>query len=207
MNLRRFLVPHFEVRWIPSMLAIAVLGGLMAGTYGILHDQVTYSISPEYFTQVKYLQFDYLNADLPDRLRVAQIGFLATVGVGFIGAWFMARVAVPRHPFSLALRKCLTGFALMFGTTLLSGIAGGVLGALHGPDYSKWEPFTVFFDVRDLPAFVQVAYIHNAGYIGAFVGLVTAVCFCRRGAVSAPLRQRNRATLRSATITSNRDGR
>jgi predicted ribosomally synthesized peptide with SipW-like signal peptide len=32
------------------MLAIAFVGALVAGTYGVFHDQVTYSISPEYFT-------------------------------------------------------------------------------------------------------------------------------------------------------------
>ena len=198
MNLRRFLVPHFEIRWIPSLLGISLLGALAAGLYGILHDQVTYSISPEYFTNVKYLQFDYLNPDLPDRVRVAQIGFLATWGMGFIGAWFMARLSVPRHPFRQALRLCLFGFAIMFAATLAAGMIGWTLGEWHGPDYGRWEPFIHQFGVEDLPAFVQVAYIHNAGYMGAFTGLLAALVLIwrRRDGVSPRLRGASSPTAR-----------
>ena len=32
---------------------------LLAGIYGMLHDQVTYSISPEYFTVFKFEQFGF----------------------------------------------------------------------------------------------------------------------------------------------------
>lgn len=39
------------------MLGLCVVGSLIAGTYGILHDQVTYSIGPEYFTRFKFEQF------------------------------------------------------------------------------------------------------------------------------------------------------
>jgi hypothetical protein len=32
---------------------------IIAGLYGIIHDQITYSISPEYFTKFKYRQFGF----------------------------------------------------------------------------------------------------------------------------------------------------
>jgi hypothetical protein len=33
--------------------------------------------------------------------------------------------------------------------------------------------------VRDLPAFVNVAYIHNAGYLGALAGVITALGYLK----------------------------
>jgi hypothetical protein len=54
------------------------VGSLLAGFYGILHDQVTYSISNEYFTRLKFPQFHYANFGLSHRVFVAEIGFLAT---------------------------------------------------------------------------------------------------------------------------------
>jgi hypothetical protein len=43
------------------MFGLAVMGALIAGAYGILHDQISYTISPEYFTKLKFEQFHYAN--------------------------------------------------------------------------------------------------------------------------------------------------
>jgi hypothetical protein len=45
------LYPNLRLAWLPSMFRYALLGALLAGVYGIIHDQVTYSISHEYFTR------------------------------------------------------------------------------------------------------------------------------------------------------------
>lgn len=38
-------------------LLIIILPTIIAGFYGILHDQLTYTISSEYFTKFKFYQF------------------------------------------------------------------------------------------------------------------------------------------------------
>jgi hypothetical protein len=32
----------------------------------------------------------------------------------------------------------------------------------------------------DLPSFVRVAYIHNAGYLGGLIGLILAIIYTRK---------------------------
>jgi hypothetical protein len=46
-----------------SLLAVAAC--LLAGVYGILHDQLTYTISPEYNTKFKFYQFGLLDEGMP----------------------------------------------------------------------------------------------------------------------------------------------
>ena len=46
MNIFYPVIPH---RRLPAMLGIAALGAVLAGCYGALHDQISYTISPEYF--------------------------------------------------------------------------------------------------------------------------------------------------------------
>ena len=72
------LYPNLRWRWLPAMLGYALLGSLVAGVYGIIHDQVTYSISTEYFTRLKFSQFHYANFGFRPRVFVGEIGFLAT---------------------------------------------------------------------------------------------------------------------------------
>lgn len=103
------LYPKIRLALLPKMLGYAVLGGLLAGVYGVIHDQITYSISHDYFTQFKFAQFHYADFGWPPRVFVAEIGFLATWWVGFIGAWFIARLTVPSFPPAVAFRYTLRG--------------------------------------------------------------------------------------------------
>ena len=164
------------------MLCYAVLGAFIAGLYGMLNDQITYSISPEYFTRLKFLQFHYADFGFPPRVFVAEIGFLATWWVGLIAGWFLARVAFPAFPGRSARADILRGFAIILTGALSAALVGFLWGLRLGPDsdLSAWQSFVTTRGVVDLPNFVRVAYIHNASYLGGLIGLIVALLYLRR---------------------------
>jgi len=176
------LYPKFRLKLLPAMLACAVLGSFIAGLYGLNHDQITYSISPEYFTRLKFAQFRYADLGLPPRCFVAEIGFLATWWVGFIAGWFLARIAVPVWPPAKARACILRGFGIILACAFATSLLGFGLGMIRGPnaDYSAWQDFVQTYGVADLPNFVRVAYIHNASYLGGLIGLIVALVYLRR---------------------------
>ena len=178
----RILYPKLHWKLLPVMLGYALLGSLVAGFYGVIHDQITYSISPEYFTRLKFAQFRYADFGLPARCFVAEIGFLATWWVGFIAGWFLARVAVPRWPPVDARAGILRGFGIILSCAFTTSLVGFGLGLLRGPnaDYCGWQEFVQTRGVVDLPSFVRVAYIHNASYLGGLIGLMVALVYLRR---------------------------
>ncbi|RCS50509.1 hypothetical protein DTL42_10355 [Bremerella cremea] len=182
-----WFVPH--IRWadFPLMLGVAILGGLIAGVYGIVHDQVTFTISPEYFTKMKFAQFHYANFGWGDRVFAGTIGFLATWWAGMFAAWLLARRLVPHQPRLVALRQIGQGIACIFVSVLLFGTGGYLYGLWRGPaaDNSNWKPLLRLMDVEHGWAFIRVAYIHNAGYLGILVGLVIALV-CIRPAKPSP---------------------
>lgn len=180
--MKSVLYPKLRLDLLPAMLGYAVLGAFIAGFYGIVHDQITYSISPEYFTCLKFLQFHYADFGLPPRVFVAEIGFLATWWVGLIAGWFLARIAVPALPAEKARSGVLLGFAIVFAGGFIAALAGFLLGLRLGPesDLSNWRGFTTSRGVVDLPNFVRVAYIHNASYLGGLIGLIVALLHLRR---------------------------
>jgi len=154
---------------------------VIAGVYGMIHDQLTFSISPEYFTKVKFKQFHYADLGLGNRAFVANIGFLATCGVGFVAAWFLARRFIPNQPRAIAYRQIRNGFvcALIFG--MLFGVIGFIYGFWRGPnaDYFAWEWAVQKYGIKDKWSFVRVAYIHNASYLGGLAGFIVAMCTIR----------------------------
>lgn len=177
----KYLIPRIAWVDLPPMFGAAFFGALLAGAYGIMHDHITYSISPEYYTNLKFRQFQYADFSLGDRVFVTCIGFLAAWWVGFIFAWFFSRRLIPNQPRSRAYRKILTGFAIVFGCGLLAGLGAYLYGFWRGPeaDYSSWQPQLVRYKITDSWAFVRVASIHNATYLGAFVGFLIALYLIR----------------------------
>ncbi len=104
-----FLYPKIPLRQLALMLALTLGGALVAGFYGILHDQITYSLGPEYFTRLKFHQFAWANVGFPPRIYAGEIGFIATWWVGAIVGWTLARIAVPAWPPRVAAKLVATG--------------------------------------------------------------------------------------------------
>jgi hypothetical protein len=79
MDFFRFVAPRIARRDLGRMAGITLVGALVAGLYGVLHDQVTYTISEEYFTRFKFYQFAYAEPESRSpRVFAGIIGFLAT---------------------------------------------------------------------------------------------------------------------------------
>jgi hypothetical protein len=162
-----------------TIAAFALAGALAGGGYGIVHDQITYTIAPEYFTKFKFHQFAWANAGLPTRGFVAEVGFLATWWVGAFAASILAALALFRWGQPVRVRKIFIGFGIVACAAIVAGTIGGVLGyhRRFDPDFGNWQGFVLDNGVVDLPAFVNVGYIHNASYLGGLAGLLAAIVF------------------------------
>lgn len=167
------------MRRLLVILSLTLLGSLAAGLYGICHDQITYSIAPEYFSKFKFRQFAFANVGLPTRLFVSQIGFLATWWVGFLSGLILSTLACLLSPLRVAIRRA----AIAFGIVLLGAVSGGLIGEILGyirrgdPDFRNWQTYATVLGIKDLPAFVNVGYIHNASYLGGAIGLAVGVIY------------------------------
>ncbi len=167
-SLRKHLYPAAGGAEIGKAALLALAGSLIAGTYGIIHDEVTYTISPEYFTRMKFEQFRAADFGFPPRVFVAEIGFLATWWVGLIAAWFLARVALRKfeHPG----RQVIKAMLAIMGVTLVFGITGYFVGPSLYADLPGWSEALGKMGVTDPEAFHRVAGIHLGSYAGALAG-------------------------------------
>lgn len=170
------------------MLAWSAVGAAIAGVYGALHDQLSYTISPEYFTRFKFDQFAWADMGLPPRGFAAVVGCLASWWVGLFAAWFIARMRIPRPPVETVRRDLIIAISLVFGLAILGGASGlgfGHLIATH-TDLADWEDWQRYAGVRDLPNFARVGWLHNGSYLGAILGIMTALAWVRWKKSPAP---------------------
>lgn len=174
--MRNFLYPATNRADLAKALRLALMGALIAGTFGILHDQVTYTISPEYFTRMKFDQFKVWDFGFPPRVFVGEIGFLATWWVGLIAAWFLARIALPK--FEFPARSVRRAMLAIVGFVVCLGILAYFLGPSMLENRRGWRESLECMGVTDPVAFQRVAAIHLAGYAGALIGWIVAMGCC-----------------------------
>ncbi len=154
------------------------LSVVLAGMYGILHDQVTASISEEYFTRLKFPQFR-LSPDVPFRTGVSLIGFYATWWMGGLIGLVLGLIGFLLYPDHVSMRKSLLrALLLVAGITLLFSIGGYCYGHFYltGHGVSWWMPE----NLQDKNSYIITGSIHNSSYAGGLCGLLIAVIYLFR---------------------------
>lgn len=153
---------------IPVLFAIACL---FAGLYGAVHNQISYTICPEYFTQFKFHQFD-IDERYPVRIGAAIVGWHA--------AWWMGiAIGVVLIPMGLVLRgnanyfwSMIRVFGIVAITTLVAGLAALLIAFLTVDEDTVGDFFRYGNEIADDAAFARAGTMHNFSYLGGLIGII-----------------------------------
>lgn len=161
-------------------LLIVGVAIVIAAIYGVGHDQVTYSISPEYYTKYKFIQFNLADSGAAQHMTEPRS---AVVIVGVKACWWMgAIIGVILGLFSLLFPDTdrMFQYAIQaLGIVVLVAILSAVIGYQYGHGtlavrgVSWWIPP----NVADRAAFITAGTIHNASYLGGVIGLLAGIIF------------------------------
>jgi hypothetical protein len=158
-----------------SVLLASVLAALF---YGAINDQVTVTISPEYFIYGKEL--DHVIGENPPmtrlRIEAAKVGLKATWTAGLI---FGVALLLANNPYKslprLRNRQLLIYLPIIMLTAAAAGILGGWLG-YHGhltrldSDFKYMVETNMYRPYR----FMSTWGVHLGGYIGGLIGTIIA---------------------------------
>lgn len=170
-----------------TFLVVAVI---VAGLFGALHDQISYSVSHEYFTKFKFVQFAWAGADLPARVRVAEIGFLASWWMG-IPLGLFTGLAGFIHPDAGHMKRALwISLPVIVGCTLLCAPCGLLISFLNTAelDLADYPLRYIPPDLEQPRRFICAGTMHNFAYAGGAFSIPIAWLFhafyrrrCRAG--------------------------
>ncbi len=161
--------PMVKFALVPVLFIMACL---FAGSYGTVHNQISYTVAPEYFTQFKFHQFR-IAEETPYRMGAAIVGWKA--------AWWMGIViGVILIPLGLVLRGnanyfwgMMRVFVVVMGTTLLTGLAALAFATLFLNAETVGEISIYGNEITDDVAFARAGTMHNFSYLGGLLGIVT----------------------------------
>ncbi|MGV6804777.1 MAG: hypothetical protein ACWA49_11265 [Ruegeria sp.] len=155
-------------------LALLLTSMLAAGVFGALHNQISYSVGPDYFHQFKFPQF-HIPEGVSPRIGAALVGWRASWWMGLI-------VGLPPFLLGLSLlspasRLWAAGLRAIFAVLLLAAIASalGLVFGLIAIDQEVAAQIALPARITDPVGFLRAGAMHDASYIGGFLGVFAAV--------------------------------
>lgn len=184
------------IRKLGVFALIIPASAVLAAIYGALHDQLSYTVLPEYYTRFKFVQFSFAGVGtMPPRLGAAVVGVLATWWIGLIVGLLVGVAGLAhRGPVEMA-RATLRAFGVVAVIALAAGLAGLAAGWFgFGADDQAayvdwWRPSGLVSPRR----FFAVGMMHNGSYLDGAVGVRVAVVLQFRSAWLALRRARSEA--------------
>jgi hypothetical protein len=145
----------------------------------VVNNQITVTISPEYFSVFKRHMFWWLvgpmvEAGEPLRLQASAVGVAASWWFGL----FLAIILCPfaalggRTPLGTTafLRAILIVMAITLGTSIIFGVLAYVI--VPHPVYGPGNEF--LYCIRDTHRAFAVGWWHNGAYLGVLIGTIVA---------------------------------
>ncbi len=162
------------------LLLIIIITPIIGGIYGIINDQLTYTISPEYYTKFKFYQFGLMDigneANFPNpRIEVSAVGFMATWWMGLIIGLILALVGLihkeSKEMFRITLKAIIVTIIITFITGLIGLVYGKFILVKNGVNW--WLPENLI----DVKNFIAVGSMHNFSYLGGLLGLLAGIIY------------------------------
>lgn len=156
----------------PLLIAVACL---VAGIYGAIHNQVSYTVSPDYFHAFKFEQFS-IPESLQNRFGASLVGWRASWWMGIFIGTPLVLVAMVIPGWRRYLLTTLKSFAVVAATALACGLGALLYGYFAISEYSisqSWFPDGVVDEV----AFERAGTMHNFSYLGGAFGILTGCIY------------------------------
>ncbi len=174
---------------LPTFFLLLILAAFAAATFGALHNQLSYSVGPTYFTEFKFLQFAIPDTT-PDRLGASIVGVLASWWMGpliALPAFLYGLFAVPTARTYLAAGMGAVVLVILLATF---GALAGLLGGIFASNTTLLDAYLTTPDGPTRQDFLRAGFMHDASYIAGALGALAAL-FPMRRARTIDLRQKD----------------
>ncbi len=176
--------PPIKMTKFLILIILIIVSCLLAGLYGILHDQLTYTISEEYYTKFKFYQFGFMDigneAIFPNpRIEVSAVGLLATWWMGIPIGIILGLAGLIHRDWRTMFNVTFKAFLVTILIAFATGLLGLVYGHIYLADKSKAEFGNWYIpdNLVDFENFINVGSMHNFSYIGGLTGLIGGLVY------------------------------
>ncbi len=152
-------------------LSLALIAPLLAALYGFIHDQITYSICPEFFQKIRFEDYPGLPEMWHDRTKAGMIGVLNSWKVGIPLGVILTAVSTIHKKLDRILSYTLTTYGITIIITFIS-VMFGLFTSESLP--SIWTPLE---GIEDQLGLYKVMNMNNFAYMGGVIGMFLGLIY------------------------------
>lgn len=142
-------------------IILILAGVLISCIFGIVHDQLTYLISPDFYTKIRFPQYN-IDSNAA-QWGVTVVAIYSSWKIGFIFSIIITAMGAIHNHTKKFIKHTLQAYLVVVTTTTIFGILGYIL------ELSKKD--------LDNVNFIRVQSIHNFTYIGGIIGMFLGLCW------------------------------
>ncbi|MBX7241548.1 MAG: hypothetical protein K1X92_07355 [Bacteroidia bacterium] len=168
--------------WV--LILFLIISPIIGGLYGGLHDQFTYTISPEYYTKFKFYQFGLMDmgneAIFPNpRIEVFAVGFMATWWMGLPIGLILGLVGLVHSEWKDMFNVTIKAIIITITVAFITGLIGLGFGYffLSNQPITEFENWYLPENLVDYKNFIRVGSMHNFSYLGGLIGLISGIIY------------------------------
>ncbi|MFN3403004.1 MAG: hypothetical protein ACK40G_02840 [Cytophagaceae bacterium] len=156
---------------------LLLLAPVIAGTYGALHDQFTFTISPEFFTKYRFInvfgdQSSKWQEPGYQRLGAAIVGWKYSWKLGLLAGVVLSFTGLIHSNAGRMLSNTLQSYFIALIVSFLVGVIGLATGIFTSLDANM---VNIPEGVENVSAFKAVETMHNFSYMGGIIGMLSGI--------------------------------
>ncbi|SHL14209.1 hypothetical protein [Flavobacterium chilense] len=156
------------------------LSVIIAVSYGVIHNQFTFTVSDEFFTKLMFERFGFTEygQDTP-RLTASIIGGWSTWWMGLITGTVFSIVSLFHSDIRQMIKSIKGATLITLSTSLIFGFIGLCYGFLG---FSRLDSDCCFpLEIHNVKNFIAVSEMHSFSYLGGAVGLLLGIFWQIKG--------------------------
>jgi hypothetical protein len=148
---------------------------IIASLFGVLHNQLSFSVSTAFFENFLFRNFGINEWKLDNpRIGAAIVGILGSYWVGFYLGLFYAVIFLFLKTKN-DLKNIFIAITINIGTAFLGSLTGYLVSSFLIPPAQSG--IFVDFGTTNPENYIQAAYMHTGSYYGGVAGLVLGIIF------------------------------
>jgi len=182
--IEKLKVKKFDVKKFLTLFLVSIMAALLAGIYGIIHDQISYTISNEYYTKFKFIQFNLANENNIDKIKfprifVSVVGFLATWWFGLLLGFILGLFNLIQSSWKKSFKVSFNAILIAIIVAFVTGIIGLIYGFLFlsNEPQANFESWFIPKNLENFKNFIAVGSMHNFSYFGGVLGLIAGIFY------------------------------
>ena len=161
-----------------GMFAIIIISTIFASLFGAIHNQISYSVSDEFFKDFLFGNFGINDWELNNnRLEASVVGILGSYWVGLILGIVYSIVYIFLKSIN-SFKNIINAISFNILFTFLGSLVGYIVARFFVP--LKYSGVWMDFGTQEPERYIEAAYMHSGSYFGGIIGLLFGIFYLLR---------------------------